>query len=328
MRHPDVSVVIAVYNGTEFLQQAIDSVLQQSFTNFELIVVDDGSTDQTGEILRGNTDSRLRVIRNERNTGIAFSRNRGLAMARAPYLACMDADDLSSVERFSRQVAFLNDHPEIALVGSYVKIIDGNGRVGATLEVPTDPGTIASMILRVNCLAHTSVMARKSCILDVGGYDETMACALDYDLWLRMAERYKLANLPECLVNYRIHPGQISLTRLKKQRELANESRRRALNRRARNGSSLVSANKPLDRLDQLTAADGTIGADYISWSNRFGAVGDRQTALALALHAIKASPLSNRAYFRVLNVASEFALGPDRTRALRWWARRISMRA
>jgi glycosyltransferase involved in cell wall biosynthesis len=319
---------MAVYNGERFLREAIESILSQSFRDFELIVIDDGSRDATATIIRSFDDARIRVITNATNCGVGRCRNAGLIAAKGEYVACMDADDISAPQRFAKQVAFLDLNPRIALVGGNAKIVDAAGIVrGTPTNLPTDPAAIREHLLRANCFVHSSTTARTDCLRRAGGYDESMPCALDYDLYLRLSENYDLANMPETLVKYRVHHDQLSISRIKQQRRLADECRRRAIVRRSP-GSGSVERRGFSDAWMQLRAYPSTLGYEYVMWSRRFAACGDISRALSLALRAIAESPLSASAYASGLNAAAELSLGPNGAKMLRWWTRRLFRRA
>jgi glycosyltransferase involved in cell wall biosynthesis len=207
---PTVSVVMAAYDAERFLREAIESILDQTYRDFELLVVDDGSADGTREIVRSYEDPRIRLVENGRNLGLARSLNRGIALARGRYLARLDADDVAEPERLARQVAFLDRRPEVGLLGSRFVQIDEAGRETARCWVPTDGTEIRWTLLFLNAFAHSAVMIRRSALERVGGYDEGLVYAMDYDLWCRIAERMPVANLEECLLRWR--SGSTSMT--------------------------------------------------------------------------------------------------------------------
>lgn len=202
-----------VYNGGAFLGDAIESLLAQTLSDFEFVVVDDGSTDNSVSVLEAfrERDPRVKLIAAE-HQGISASLNRGLGEARADYVAIAHADDLSVPQRLASQAAYLDGHRRVAVVGSFVQTIDGSGCRGVVLRFPADTDEVRTTLRRRNCLAHPSVMFRRSAVKAVGGY--RLDLLEDYDLWLRLSERFELANLREPLVLYRIHPGQLSLTRI------------------------------------------------------------------------------------------------------------------
>ncbi len=195
MNAPKVTVMMMVYNAERYLRQAIDSVLGQTFTNFELLILDDAATDHSLEIIQSYSDPRIRLIRNESNRGVAYSRSKVLPLARGEYVAVLDADDVALPERLQVQVSYLDTHPDICLVGSAYQVINEDGKVETTHSMPTNPLTIRWLLLLGNCIAHSSVMFRREQAQSVGGYDATVYAGEDCDLYVRLAARYQLVNL-------------------------------------------------------------------------------------------------------------------------------------
>jgi glycosyltransferase involved in cell wall biosynthesis len=203
---------MTVYNGEPWLGEAVDSILDQTFEDFELIVVDDGSNDGTPETLSRRAGPRLEVIR-QRQTGQTPALNRALGQARAPLIARMDADDVALPERLARQVAFLGAHPSVGLLGTGCHEISPEGGILSTHVPPVDDGTLRRALIRKNPFIHSAVMFRRSVLDAAGLYDEGFVVAQDYDLWLRMSRVTLLANLPDPLVLRRRTPGQLSSAR-------------------------------------------------------------------------------------------------------------------
>jgi len=213
---PRVSVLLPVHNGEEQLEGAIESILRQSLDDFELIVVDDGSTDRTPSLLQqfAARDPRVRVCRQDHG-GIVAALNRGARLARAPYLARMDADDIAVPDRLAKQAAFLDSNADIAMVGGSVEYILGEGRRAQLRSLPTAPAEIAQRLMDGrHCFVHPTVMIRTDALAEVGGYRAAFEGAEDADLWLRLVERFRLANLPEIVLAKRVHPGQVSTRRM------------------------------------------------------------------------------------------------------------------
>jgi glycosyltransferase involved in cell wall biosynthesis len=202
-RAPAVSVLMAVHNGERHLRPAVESVLAQTFVDFELVVVDDGSKDSTRAILGSYEDPRIRIFANDENVGLTRSLNRGLGEARGGYVARQDADDISAPERLALQVAYLDRHPEIALLASAYRRIDDAGRHSGDRPVPLGATAIRWRLLFLNAFAHSSVMVRRAVVVALGSYDETIDYGEDYDLWSRIAERHEVAALSQRLVAYR-----------------------------------------------------------------------------------------------------------------------------
>lgn len=217
---PVVSVVICIYNGEKYLQQAIDSVLEQSLTNFELLLIDDGSSDRSLEILREyeKKDNRCRVFTGP-NQGLIGSRNMGIQHARAEYIALMDADDICMPERLATQLQYLQAHPRCVALGSRVLLVDPDNRPIMPLGVATAHEAIdaAYMAGRGAAIVNPSAMILKSAFVQVGMYQKDFVHAEDMDIFLRLAEVGELANLPEILLHYRQHPDSIGYKHAKTQ---------------------------------------------------------------------------------------------------------------
>jgi glycosyltransferase involved in cell wall biosynthesis len=213
MNAPKVTVMMMVYNAERYLRQAIDSVLGQTFTDFELLILDDASTDRCLEIIESYSDLRIRIIRNESNRGVAYSRSKVLPLARGEYVAVLDADDIALPERLQVQVSYLDSHPDICLVGSAYQVIGDDGSVKSIYRQPADLLTIRWLLLFGNCFAHSTVMFRKREVLLVGGYDAAVYAGEDIDLFVRLvAAGYKLTNLEHPLVQWRCNPDGLSNT--------------------------------------------------------------------------------------------------------------------
>lgn len=212
---PCVSVVLPVYNGAAFLREAIDSVLAQTFSDFELIAIDDGSTDASGDIIRSYDDARLRLLAVP-HAGLVAALNAGLARARGRYIARMDSDDRAKPQRLERQVAFLELHPEISILCSDVAIIDAAGlKTGRQTEHACTTSAVRDAMLyriRLKPVIHPSVMMRRTVFETLGGYRD-YHCAEDHDFWLRATDHFGFARLNELLLDYRIYDGGISRTR-------------------------------------------------------------------------------------------------------------------
>jgi glycosyltransferase involved in cell wall biosynthesis len=206
---PAVSVLMAVRDGAPWVGEAVRSVLAQTLGDLELIVVDDGSGDATPGVLAAVRDRRLRVER-RRPEGLARALNHALGLATAPLVARLDADDLALPERLACQAAFLAAHPEVGVLGSAAREVDGEGREVRVVRPPTDDAAIRRALIRRNPMVHSTVVMRRADVLRVGGYDPAFRVAQDYDLWMRLAAVTRLANLPEALVVRRLLPGRVS----------------------------------------------------------------------------------------------------------------------
>jgi len=202
-----------VRNGADWLRQAVESVLHQEWRDFELIVVDDGSGDDTVALLKelARGDDRIVLLR-QAPQGIVVALNRGLAAARAPLIARLDGDDRARPDRLARQLAFMQAHPDVGLLGSAAEKIDETGTVIGRITPPSEPARLATMLARTNPFIHSTVMMRAALVRELGGYRAAFRDAEDYDLWLRVAETSGIASLPEPLIQYRWHGS--NLTRL------------------------------------------------------------------------------------------------------------------
>ena len=216
---PKVTVLLPVFNGEKYLREAIDSILAQTFTDFEFLIIDDGSTDNTWDILTSFQDPRVRLIKNSVNMGLTRALNKGLGLARGEYVARMDADDISLPERLQRQEAFLDINQNIAMVGCWVEMIDENGQKTKRVNFPIVPYLLRWRLLFTNTFAHSAVMFRKDAALGVGGYSEKLRYAQDYDLWSRISIHWDVANIPSELVEWRFWKEGISALQAKKQEE-------------------------------------------------------------------------------------------------------------
>ena len=208
--HPKISVVLPVYNAEAYVGKAIESILHQTYADFELIIINDGSTDQSLEIVQSYTDSRIKIVSRE-NKGLISSLNEGFALARGKYVARMDADDIALPQRFEKQVALLDVMPSVALCGTWVDVIDAQGVVkGDYAYPPIDTKAIRTYTLRHNPFIHPTVMLRKNVFEKVGGYRSVFKHVEDYELWTRIVFAYDVANIPEKLLHYRVSGESIT----------------------------------------------------------------------------------------------------------------------
>lgn len=209
---PRVSVLMSVRNGERWVGEAVESILGQTLGDLELIVVDDGSEDATGAILDRQNDPRLRVV-HQPPSGLTVSLNRAWRLSGAALLARMDADDVARPDRLARQVAFLDAHPDVGLLGTGCRETSVTGEVVGVIVPPEDDASIRRVLIRKNPFVHSSVMLRRAALEAAGGYDESLPVAQDYDLWLRLSRLTRMANLPEPLVTRRLTPGRVSSVR-------------------------------------------------------------------------------------------------------------------
>jgi glycosyltransferase involved in cell wall biosynthesis len=212
---PQLTVIMAVHNGSPFLRTAIDSILNQTYSNFNFLIIDDASTDDTREIVRSYSDDRIVLECLEQNVGQTAALNIGLNLAKTAWIARLDADDYSAPNRFEEQMRALEADPTISCVGTHVWMFhDDPGVVDSVLTTPEHHAEIKHGILRGSSMVHGSIIADRGVLLDIGGFDERYRLVADLELYDRLVLKYKTANIPMQLVGIRQHPGQTSGTRL------------------------------------------------------------------------------------------------------------------
>jgi hypothetical protein len=287
---------MSVVDGEAYLREAIESVLGQTVWDLELVAVDDGSQDGSRRVLEefARADARVRVLTNDTYVGLRAALNQAWQAARSEYIARLDADDVALPDRLMRQVAFLDAHPAVAAVGGAVITIDADGRRGSTVRYATTARGIRATLERRNCIAHPTVMMRRSALEAVGGY--RIDQAEDYDLWLRLAERWDLANLREPMTLYRLHPGQGSLDTLELQTRgrlaaVAAAKARRAGGRDPLEGTHALT----LDLVDRLGIDRGELVAeverDFLEWAAMLVDLGHRDDSARLLAQLRPARP-------------------------------------
>lgn len=207
---PKITVFMAAYNVAEYISDSIESVLNQSFEDFELLIVNDGSTDNTVEIINQFTDPRIRLVHNDKNRGLTYTRNVAVKEARGAYIAILDSDDIALDNRLELQYDFFQKHPDVALCGGQGIIIDSNGKLTREkLTVPAGIDQLKMLLLFNNTYINSSVMYKTAVLIELNGYED-YAPAEDYELFVRIAEKYPIANLQETLVQYRVHEHNTS----------------------------------------------------------------------------------------------------------------------
>ena len=205
---PAITVLMPVYNGATYLNEAINSILNQTFQNFEFIIIDDGSTDDSVKIIKSYDDNRIRLFENKNNLGQSETLNKGLSLTRGKYIARMDQDDISMPERLKKQFEFMENNSDIDVCGSWLQLI---GKYDGIVELETDSERIKINLLTNQNLAHPAVMIRKDTLVKYDlNYNPTFTIGNDYDLWVRMFDDCSFANLPEPLLKFRMHDNQYS----------------------------------------------------------------------------------------------------------------------
>lgn len=207
MTYPEVTVLMSVYNGEQYLYEAIQSVLNQTFKNFEFLIIDDASNDSSAEIINCFNDNRIRYLRNPENLGLTLSLNKGILLSNGKYIARMDADDICLPTRLEKQLMFMNEHPECGVLGTWFEYLP-SGRIA---KPPIVHEEIYARLFKENVIAHSSAFIKRDILIDNQFfYNTDYKKAQDYELWSRLIEVTKFSNLPEILILYREHKNQIS----------------------------------------------------------------------------------------------------------------------
>lgn len=222
---PSVSVLMPVYNASKYLRDAIESILNQTFEDFEFIVINDGSTDSSEEIILSYSDSRIKYYKNETNIRLIATLNKGIELCNGKYIVRMDADDISLPMRIEKQFYFMESHPEVAICGSWFESFGKNSGIGRYSANHSD---IMFKMLYQCHLCHPSLILRKSSFEQMDYlFDPNFAHAEDYDLFVRIGQRFRIANIQEVLVKYRHHEGSVSSKYSEIQQKNSNIIRRR-----------------------------------------------------------------------------------------------------
>lgn len=325
---PLVSVTMPVYNGAKYLARAIESVLAQSYGDFEFIIADDGSRDDSVEIVRRYDDPRIRLIVFEKNIGAVPALNRALSEARGKYIARNDQDDVSHPTRLAREVAFLEANPDITLVGSWMRCIDDEDRDLPFHGIyPAEHEAIFQhLLLQGCCLGHSSLMYLKAAAVDLGGYnpDPSVRECPDYDLWLRMAERgHRFANIPEFLVDYRIHDSQMSRAKLSCTVD-AYRTRVSALHDWGKEALAARGISYPDGFWNELRGGPGSLGNEYSKRSDWHRMIDKMQATHRFAWAALVSSPLSRKARRQAWRAFLERHFTKEQIRGINWYATRL----
>lgn len=212
-----ISVIMPSFNVELYIARAIESILAQTFSDFEFIIIDDGSTDDTLSIIEEyqKKDRRIHIIQNKENLRIAASLNKGVGSVSAEYIVRMDADDISLPNRIEQLYAFLRENSNVAVVGSNIVIVDERGRVISKREYPKESRELKKVMFRYSPFAHPAVMFRKKAFLEFGGYDLKNVPCEDIDLWFKIGSKYEFATIPQFLLQYTILPTSSSHTKLR-----------------------------------------------------------------------------------------------------------------
>lgn len=286
---PTISVLMPVYNAERYIAEAVESILAQTFGDFEFLIVDDGSTDRSPKLLHryAQKDPRIQLI-SRPNTGYVRALNEMLARSRGEFIARMDADDIALPNRFALQVAFLRQNPEVVCVGGAQDFIDEAGRVlFHYAEVEQDREIQQKALSGTTPINHPSAMMRRAALIQVGGYDESLCPAEDLDLWLKLGEIGKLANLPETVLKYRQHANSVSERKQSEQNHQKRIACEHAWQRRGIEGQ--FRATKPWRPTDRVSRYE-----DILRYGWQFFNTGQRWAAIAYGIRSIQAFPLAS----------------------------------
>ncbi|MFC1711797.1 glycosyltransferase [Patescibacteria group bacterium] len=223
---PKVSVIMPVFNNGSFVKESIQSVLEQSFKEFEFLIIDDCSTDNSLKVISKFKDKRIKIFKNKKRKGLAWCLNYLQKQSKSEYIARMDGDDVSYKERLKEQFNFLKLNPEYVLVGGWAKIINNKGNIIGEMTPPIKYLDVRKTILSNNTFVHPAVMFKKSIVQKVGGYNEKLFYSQDYDIFLRLVSKYPCANLKNYLVKFRWNPD---FKKQKQQHKTALEIRIKAI---------------------------------------------------------------------------------------------------
>jgi GT2 family glycosyltransferase len=294
MNIPQVSVVMPVYNAERYLTEAVESILSQTFTDFEFLIFDDGSTDRSLAILRTYAERDTRVHLFPRlHKGYVPWLNEGIHVARGEYIARMDADDISLPERLTRQVQYLRTHPDYVALGCSMLVVDADGLPLTEFIQNTEHETIEADMLegRHGVIGHPTCMMKRSALLSIGCYREDYEPIEDFDLWFRLAERGRLANLPEVLFKYRLHHANVVFTQVDRQGQHAD---------RIITEARLKRGLKPLSHTVWGFTTPTLAGRHQI-WAWYAAGGGHRKTAIKHALIALSVGPLNLKSWIVIV---------------------------
>jgi glycosyltransferase involved in cell wall biosynthesis len=290
MKPPELSIIMPVYNSVKYVAEAVNSLLSQSFTNFELIIVNDASTDGSADVLTNFNDGRIKLFNNHQNRGIVYSRNRGLAEARGKFIAQFDSDDIAMPDKFEKQIDFLKKNPGFGMVGSWVRMIDGEGKLmKEKWRLPAKPELIPAIMLFRNYFVQSTVVARVDAIPE-GGYKAAFDVGEDYVMWIEIAKKHKVWNLPEYLINYRVH-GMSTMNydtnRVKNREQLIFKNLLGELKIDLAYNNvethEMIKENDPIDKIETLKRIEGHL--NLIILQNRITKVYDEKALSKVVLN-------------------------------------------
>lgn len=300
---PALSVVMSVYNAERYVAQAVESILSQTFSDFEFLIINDGSTDGSFAILAAYAaqDPRIQLVNSPR-LGIPQAKNRLLAEAQGEFVAVMDADDLALPNRFALQVDFLQARPDVVAVGGDHEFIDQKGRSLGWSDLPATDAEIQRLLLGgIALIHHPCTLIRRAALSQIGGYNEEMVSSEDLDLWLRLGELGHLANLKTPVLRYRLHPNSATHSDQARQRADASAACERAWSRRGISGEFIR------DYTDRLNQHQFLLDCGWLGVTTN-----QRDMALEYAVQAVRVRPIS-RSSWKLLLSALMMPMRPER---------------
>lgn len=263
MSPPLLSIIIPTYNSEQFLSQTIQSILNQTYKNFELIIINDGSTDSSKSIIESFNDTRIKYYENKKNKGIVFTRNYGLQLAKGEYIGMVDSDDIVYPEKFEEQITFLEKNKDFGMVGSWVKFIDVEGkRLSGSWKLNAPPEMIPSIMLFNNYFVQSAVLSRRESISRFT-FKVDFPTAQDYLMWVEVTQNYKTWNLPKYMLDYRVHKGGITEKHKEVRSEKEKEIFRMQLKRLEIDATdkelelhSLIKDDRPITQINTLKSIE------------------------------------------------------------------------
>ncbi len=227
---PKISVILSTYNDEKTIKESVESILTQTYKNFELIVINDASNDKTSQILKSVKDKKVKTISNKKKQGLTKCLNQGLKKAQGKFIARMDADDIALPQRLKAQLEYFEKNSKIVLCGTWAQLINKQGRKIKVKKLPISPAKIKRKVIKFNPFIHSTIMFKKSILKKIGLYNENYKFAQDYEFLLRVVSKMPAANIPQTLLKYRLpSPESVSVKNLKDQEKYALRARITAL---------------------------------------------------------------------------------------------------
>lgn len=236
---PKISVIMSVYNGMPYLKEAVQSILAQTYKNFEFIIVDDASTDRSWQYLKSLKDKRLKLIKNKKNLGLAKSLNITLRQAQGDFVARMDADDVSLPQRLEKQMQFFKKNPSVDICGTWVNLIDENSQIIGEKKYPVNDSGIKKLLAWQPSIIHPTLMTRAKVLKELAGYDSKFDLAEEYELLMRAKNKFEMANLPMKLLKWRLWDKRRSRLEMNKMKDIDLKIKLESLRR---DGLSILAA--------------------------------------------------------------------------------------